>query len=140
MFLKSRTSRQQILTAPQGERRQERRSEQRLRYFWPVWYSSDGSLDIQQGRMIDLSSGGVSFVAAAGTHPDEGEQIWLRSSYPLVQDGGFGMASFTTVGRVLRNETVGPLQRRLAVKFETALEHSPAEVAAQAVPSTGPSR
>ena len=138
MFLKNRTSRQQNLTAPQYGRRQERRSEQRLRYFWPVWYSSDGSLDIQQGRMVDLSSGGVSFVAAEGTYPEEGEQIWLRSSYPLVQDGGFGMASFTTVGRVLRKEVVGPLQRRLAVQFETPLEHSPAEVAAEAVPSTGP--
>ncbi len=138
MFLKNRTSRQQVLAAPQGGRRKERRSEQRLRYFWPVWYSSDGSLDIQQGRMVDLSSGGVSFVAEEGTYPDEGKQIWLRSSYPLVQDGGFGMASFTTVGRVLRKETVGPLQRRLAVQFETPLEHCPSEVAAEAVPSTGP--
>ena len=138
MFLKSRTPRQQVLTAPKGKRHQERRSEERLRYFWPVWYSSDGSLDIEQGRMVDLSSGGVSFVAPAGTHPEEGEQIWLRSSYPLVQDGGFGMASFTTVGRVLRKETVGPLQRRLAVKFEAPLEHSPAEVGTQAVPSLGP--
>lgn len=140
MILKNRTARQQQLTAPQRGRAQERRSEQRLRYFWPVWYSSDGSLDIQQGRMIDLSSGGVSFVAATGTYPDEGEQIWLRSSYPLVQDGGFGMASFTTVGRVLRKETIGPLQRRLAVQFETPLEHAPADVAAKAVPSIGPSR
>jgi hypothetical protein len=138
MFLKNRTSREQSLTAPQSERGEERRREPRLRYFWPIWYSSDGSLDIQQGRMVDLSSGGVSFVAAEGTYPDEGEQIWLRSSYPLVEDGGFGMASFTTIGRVLRKETVGPLQRRVAVQFDVPLEHSPAEAGAEAVPSMGP--
>ena len=138
MFLENRTARQQNLRAPQDGQRQERRSEQRLRYFWPVWYSSDGSLDIQQGRMVDLSSGGVSFVAQEGTYPDEGHQIWLRSSYPVVQDGGFGMASFTTVGRVLRKELAGPLQSRLAVKFEAPLEHCPAEVAGEAVPATGP--
>ena len=137
MFLRNRTPRQQVLGAPQAER-EERRAEQRLRYFWPVWYSSDGSLDIEQGRMVDLSRGGVSFLAPAGTYPQEGEQIWLRSSYPLIEDGAFGMASFTTVGRVLRNETVGPLQRRVAVKFDAPLEHSPAEVAARGVPVMGP--
>ena len=135
MFLKNRTSREQTLTAPQSERSEERRGEPRLRYFWPVWYSSDGSLDIQQGRMVDLSSGGVSFVAAEGTYPDEGEQIWLRSSYPIVEDGAFGMASFTTIGRVLRNEAVGPLQRRVAVKFDMPLEHAPAVAGAEAVPA-----
>jgi hypothetical protein len=138
MFLENRTARRQNLRAPQDGQRQERRLEQRLRYFWPVWYSSDGSLDIQQGRMIDLSSGGVSFVAQEGTYPDEGQQIWLRSSYPLVQDGGFGMASFSTVGRVLRKEVAGTLQSRLAVKFEAPLEYCPAEIAGEAVPAMGP--
>lgn len=134
MFLTNRTAREQTLKPPQS-RPDERRCEQRLRYFWPVWYSSDGSVDIEQGRMVDLSSGGISFLAPAGTYPDQGEQIWLRSSYPLVEDGAFGMASFTTIGRVLRNEAVGPLQCRVAVKFDVPLEHAPAEAGAQAVPA-----
>ncbi|GAH84596.1 unnamed protein product, partial [marine sediment metagenome] len=46
-------------------------------------------------------------------------------------------ASFTTIGRVLRDETVGPLQRRVAVKFDAPLEHSPAEVAGRAVGGIG---
>ena len=139
MLLTNRTPRKQVLEPPKAGR-QERRSEQRLRYFWPVWYSSDGSLDIEQGRMVDLCKGGVSFLAPAGTYPDKGDQIWVRSSYPLVEDGAFGMASFTTVGRVLRQENVGALQRRVAVKFDAPLEHSPADVGAQAVPSMGLSR
>ena len=137
MYLTNRTARQQVLKPPRTSG-QERRSEQRLRYFWPVWYSSDGAIDIEQGRMVDLSSGGVSFLAAPGTHPEQGEQIWLRSSYPLVEDDAFGMASFTTVGRVLRSDAVGPLQRRIAVQFNMPLEHAPAEVAAEAAPGIGP--
>ena len=129
MFLENRTSRQQNLTAPRDERHQERRSEERLRYFWPIWYSSDGNLDIQQGRMVDLSSGGMSFLAPRGDYPEPGDQLWLRSSYPLMEDGAFGMASFTTVGRVLRSEQSTPLQRRIAVQFGSALEHCPTEVA-----------
>ena len=136
MFLTKRIAREQILEPPESQP-QERRCEQRLRYFWPVWYSSDGSLDIEQGRMVDLSSGGVSFLAPPGTYPQQGDQIWLRSSYPLIEDGAFGMASFTTIGRVLRNEAVGPLQRRIAVKFDSRLEHSPAEVAGHAVGGMG---
>ena len=136
MFLGTRSPRQQVLEPPNSPR-QERRSEQRLRYFWPVWYSSDGSLDIEQGRMVDLCSGGVSFLAPPGTYPEQGDQIWLRSSHPLIEEGAFGMASFTTIGRVLRNETVGPLQRRIAVKFDSRLEHCPAEVAGHAVGGTG---
>ena len=136
MFLRNRIPREQILEPPQSPS-QERRCEQRLRYFWPVWYSSDGTLDIEQGRMVDLSSGGISFLAPPGTYPDQGDQIWLRSSHPLIEDGAFGMASFTTIGRVLRNELVGPLQRRIAVKFDVPLEHVPAEAGAQAMPATG---
>ena len=80
MLLTNRTARQQVLKAPETPR-DERRREQRLRYFWPVWYSADGSLDIQQGRMVDLCSGGVSFLAPLGTQPEVGDHIWLRSSY-----------------------------------------------------------
>ena len=132
MFFENRTARQQLLSAPNSVK-QERRTEQRIRSLWPVWFSSDGSVDIQQGRMVDLCSGGVSFLASPGTYPERGEQIWLRSSYPVVEEGAYGMASFTTVGRVLREETAGPLQRRVAVKFEVPLEQAPAEVAGQAM-------
>lgn len=132
MFFENRTARQQVLSAPDSVK-QERRTEQRIRSLWPVWFSSDGSVDIQQGRMVDLCSGGVSFLAEPGSYPERGSQIWLRSSYPVVEEGAYGMASFTTVGRVLRDETAGPLQRRVAVRFEVPLERSPAEVAGLAV-------
>lgn len=136
MLLSSRTYRRQVLNPPQGGQ-SERRREARLRYFWPVWYSSDGNLDIQQGRMVDLCSGGVSFLAQGGYCPTAGDQIWVRSSYPLVEDGSFGMASFTTVGKVLRSEHASPVSRKVAVEFGSPLEHCPAEVGAQAGSALG---
>jgi len=136
MLLKTRVLRKQTLKPPTGLQH-ERRSEPRLRYFWPIWYSCDGNLDVQQGRMVDLSSRGMCFLAPIGDYPQPGDHLWLRSSYPLVEDGAFGMASFTTVGRVLRSEQSSPLQRRIAVQFGTSLEHSPAEVAGQAAPALG---
>ena len=129
MLLKTRIPRSQVLKPPAEEFPNDRRTEPRLRYFWPIWYSSDGNLDVQQGRMVDLSSGGASFLAPIGDYPQPGDELWLRSSYPLMEDGAFGMASFTTVGRVLRSEQSTPLQRRIAVQFGSPLEHHPAEVA-----------
>ncbi len=136
MLLKTRVPRKQILKPP-PDQPNERRSEPRLRYFWPIWYSSDGNLDVQQGRMVDLCSRGMSFLAPIGDYPQPGDQLWLRSSYPLVHDGAFGMASFTTVGRVLRTEQSSPLQRRIAVQFGSPLEHCPVEVAGEAAPALG---
>ncbi|NIA07177.1 MAG: hypothetical protein GWP14_06015 [Actinobacteria bacterium] len=137
MLLKTPITRKQELKSPDVAESMDRRSEPRLRYFWPIWYSSDGSLDVQQGRMVDLCSGGVSFLAPQGDYPEPGDDIWLRSSYPVLEDGSFGMASFTTIGRVLRSEQSTPLQRRIAVRFGTSLEHKPAEVASEAVPALG---
>ena len=137
MFVKTRIPRQQELKSPDRADYADRRSEPRLRYFWPTWYSCDGSLDVQQGRMVDLCSGGMSFLAPQGDYPDPGDDIWLRSSYPIVEDGKFGMASFTTIGRVLRMEQSTPMQRRIAVRFSSPLEHKPAEVAGEAAPALG---
>ena len=114
MLVKTRIPRKQVLKAPGEELEAERRSEQRLRYFWPIWYSNDGNLDIEQGRMLDLCSGGLSFLAPVGDYPEPGDALWLRSSYPVVKNGVFGMASFTTMGRVLRNEELSPVHRDVA--------------------------
>ena len=137
MLVKTRIPRRQVLRAPSGELQVERRREERLRYFWPIWYSDDGNLDIQQGRMVDLCSGGISFLAPIGDYPGPGDALWLRSSYPVVENGAFGMASFTSTGRVLRSEQLGPLQRRIAVEFRTPLQHRPVQVAAEAGPAVG---
>jgi hypothetical protein len=137
MFLGTRTERRQVLRPP-GAERPERRAEQRLRYGWPIWYSSDGSLNVQQGRLVDLSRGGASFLAPVGSYPEPGDEVWVRSSYPLVDEGAFGMASFTTSGLVLRSERAGPLRRRIAVAFSAPLAHCPVHRAREVLPALGP--
>ena len=137
MLLKTPVTRRQVLKSPRRADVMDRRSEPRLRYFWPIWYSSDGNMDVQQGRMVDLCSGGISFLAPQGDYPETGDQIWLRSSYPVLEDGSFGMASFTTMGQVLRTERSTPMQRRIAVKFAAPLEHKPALVASEAAGALG---
>lgn len=137
MLLETSIPKKQELKAPKQNDYSDRRSEARLRYFWPTWFSCDGSLDVQQGRMVDLSSGGMSFLAPKGDYPEPGDEIWLRSSYPIVEDGSFGMASFSTVGKVLRTEASTPMHSRIAVRFSAPLEHKPAEVAGEAAPALG---
>ena len=136
MLLNMRTERRQTL-GPPSQNREERRTERRLRYLWPLWYSQDGNQDVQQGRMVDLSSGGASFLANHAEHPQPGDELWVRGSYPIVEDGAFGMASFTTMGRVLRAERAQAMQRRIAVQFKSPLEQIPVEAAGNAVHSIG---
>lgn len=136
MLLEMRTERRQELSPP-NQKRDERRAEPRLRYLWPLWYSQDGNLDVQQGRMVDLSSGGASFLASHADHPQPGDEVWVRGSYPILEDGAFGMASFTTMGRVLRAERAQAMQRRIAVRFKSPLEQIPVEAAGNAVHAMG---
>lgn len=136
MLLSMRTTRRQELSPPASER-SERRREARLRYLWPLWYSRDGNLDVEQGRMVDLCSGGASFLATGGDCPQPGDDIWVRGSYPIVEEGAFGMASFTTLGRVLRADRAPAMQRRIAVQFSAPLEQCPIEAAGDAVSAVG---
>ncbi len=100
----------------------DRRERQRLRYCWPVWYSLDGKVDLEQGRMVDLCAGGACFLALLGEYFERGMQIWLRGDYPLEQKELFQMGSFTTVGQVLRTQPAGPSLRQVVVHFKTPLE------------------
>ena len=136
MFLTAQKPTRRAPKSPAGSR-PERRGEQRLRYLWPVWYSCDGCTDIQQGRMVDLCSGGASFQAPGEDYPEVGAQVWLRSSHPLTKHGAFAITSFTNVGRVLRSNQISPLQHRISVQFGIPLEHSPTQTASEGMPALG---
>jgi len=136
MFLKARRPKRRAPKSPAGFHL-ERRGEQRLKYLWPIWYSCDGSLGVQQGRMVDLCSGGVSLLAPGDNYPEVGDQVWLRSSYPLTKHGAFAITSFTNVGRVLRSNQISPLQHQIAVQFGIPLEHSPVQTASKGMPALG---
>ena len=39
----------------------ERRTEQRLRYYWPIWFAENFDDTLSQGQMVDVSSRGAAF-------------------------------------------------------------------------------
>ncbi len=109
----------------------ERRTEERLSYQWPVWFSEDFSKAVWQGLMVDVSSGGVAFTCTADQHcPQPGQRLITRFSIPRSDaDEGSALTSFTRTGCVCRVDKVNPFVRRIAVAFDEALSLKPAEQA-----------
>ncbi len=109
----------------------ERRSEQRLRYHWPVWFAEDFNEALSQGQMVDGSSGGAAFTCHADEScPYPGQEITARFSVPCFgPEGSFDMASFTRSGSICRVDNVNRFLRRVAVQFAKSLPFKPGEQA-----------
>ncbi len=109
----------------------ERRSEQRLRYHWPVWFAEDFNEVLTQGQMIDVSSRGAAFSChATGSCPYPGQEVTARFSVPrLGSDDSFDMANFTRSGRVKHTGEVNRFLRRVAIEFAEPLPFKPGEQA-----------
>ena len=61
----------------------ERRTEQRLRYYWPVWFAENPDHHLTQGQMVDVSSRGAAFTCYADQEcPHIGQHITTRFSVP----------------------------------------------------------
>ena len=107
----------------------ERRRERRLHYHWPVWYGEnyEGSLD--QGQMIDISSGGAAFTCYADKSPLQGQSITTRFSVPKYGCGNdsFEMENYVMDGRVCRVEQMGPFIHKVALQFTEVLPFRPGE-------------
>ncbi|MHC4124233.1 MAG: PilZ domain-containing protein [Planctomycetota bacterium] len=108
---------------------EERRRETRLRYHWPVWFAEDFGDDLNQGQMVDVSSGGAAFTCHADTTcPYPGQKLTARFSVPrIANDDGFDMTSFTCHAEVCRVDEVNSFLRRVAVQFASPLPFKPGE-------------
>jgi hypothetical protein len=113
----------------------ERRTEQRLRYYWPVWFAENPDHALSQGQMVDISSRGAAFTCYADEGcPYPGQYITARFSVPQYgPDDSFDMANFTRSGHVCRVDQVNPFLRRIAVQFAEPLPFKPGEQVAQEV-------
>lgn len=113
------------------DRDNERRREQRLRYYWPIWFAENPDSALSQGQMVDISSTGAAFTCYAEEGcPHPGEYITARFSVPHYDvDEAFDMANFTRSGHVCRVETVNSFLRRVAVQFAEPLPFKPGEQA-----------
>jgi len=107
----------------------ERRTEQRLRYQWPVWFAEDFNGILSQGQMVDVSSRGAAFTCGADEHcPYSGQDVTARFSVPRFGDGGsFDMANFIRSGRICRVEGINNFTRRVALQFAEPLPFKPGE-------------
>ena len=107
----------------------DRRTEQRLRYHWPIWFAQDINGDLAQGQMVDISSRGASFTCRADDAcPYLGQQITARFSVPRYgEDDSFDMANFTRSANICRVDQVSSFLRRIAIQFGQPLPFKPGE-------------
>jgi len=108
----------------------ERRTEERLRYHWPVFFAEDvNNGDLGQGQMTDVSSRGAAFTYYTdqyNLHP--GQHVTARFSVPQYgSDGSFNVVDFIRSGRVCRVEMVNHTLRRIAMQFADPLPFRPGE-------------
>ncbi len=108
---------------------QNRRTEQRLRYYWPVWFAEDFNDTLSQGQMVDISSRGAAFTCHSNDGcPYPGQDITTRFSVPHYgPDDSFDMENFTRSAHVCRVENVNSFLRRIAVQFAEPLPFKPGE-------------
>jgi hypothetical protein len=111
------------------EQNDERRTEQRLRYYWPVWFAEDFNETLSQGQMVDISSRGAAFTCYTNDGcPYPGQNITTRFSVPHYgPDDSFDMENFTRSAQVCRVENVNSFLRRIAVQFAEPLPFKPGE-------------
>jgi hypothetical protein len=111
------------------DKRNERRTEQRLRYSLPVWFAEYPKETLARGQMIDISSRGAAFIS--DTHdscPCFGQHITARFKVPNYRpDHSFDMVNFTRSAHVCRVDRVYSYCRRIAVQFAEPLPFKPGE-------------
>jgi len=111
------------------DKNSERRTEQRLRYRWPIWFAEYLGEELSQGQMIDISSTGAAFTCYAdGSCPYPGQHLTARFSVPRYGPGdSFDMANFTRSGHICRVNDVNSFLRRVAIQFAEPLPFKPGE-------------
>lgn len=119
---------------------QEKRSEDRLDYQWPIWFGKDFSQAVCEGLMVDVSSGGVAFTCKSGPNcPQPDEELAVRFSIPRFDDPDpTATVSISRTGVVRRVDQIDGAVRRVAFQFDKPLTLKPCEEAKlQAIHSRG---
>lgn len=111
------------------EKTNEKRSEQRLHYEWPVWFGEDFEQTRFAGQMLDVSSGGAAFKCRCGENrPLPGRNIIARFSVPRFGSAEtFNKVIFTKTGRVCRTHSLDRASHRVAIEFDKPLFFRPGE-------------
>jgi hypothetical protein len=107
----------------------ERRSEQRLRYYRPIWFSEDFDKGPLQGQMVDVCSRGMAFTCDSGEpYMCAGRRVTTRFNVPRFDLGRSPeMMSFERTGCVCRVDDSNGISRRVALQFAEPLPFKPGE-------------
>ncbi len=111
---------------------QNRRSEDRLRYNWPVWINVDPSTDrVIQGQMVDLNSRAAAFTFHTHeTQPWVHQHLTTRFGVPQGgPDAAFEVVDFIRDGHIHRVERPNPHLWRVVMQFREPLPFKPAQAA-----------
>lgn len=104
----------------------ERRTEARLRYHWPIWFAEDFNDTLTQGQMVDISSQAAAFTCYNDQCPCPGQHITTRFSVPrYASDDAFDLENFICGGHVYRIDDINPFMRRVVIQFAEALPFKP---------------
>lgn len=111
------------------DKRNERRSEQRLCYSLPIWFAEYPKETLAQGQMVDIPSRGAAFISYAhDSCPCFGQYITARFKVPNYRpDNLFDIVNFTRLAHVCRVDRVYTSWRRVAVQFAEPLPFRPGE-------------
>ena len=107
----------------------DRRTEERLRYHWPIWYTDAADQQISQGQMVDINSHSAAFTSHTTDFcPLPYEQIRARFSVPKYgEEEAFQITDFVRTAQVHRVERVAPYLNRIVVRFHEPLSFKPGE-------------
>lgn len=105
----------------------DRRSERRVRFFWPLWFGYSDRGELFRGQLIDLCPSGVCFAVDENHCPGVGQHVLTRFSYPYNEDENFQLADYANWAEVIRVDNSVPGRRRVAMRLHRRLENPPSE-------------
>ena len=102
---------------------EDKRSERRVRFCWPLWYGQDEVGRFDEAKIVDLCRSGVSFTVDAERCPQAGTDIAMRFSFPCGTDEEFAVGSYMNWSSVVRVQPAGRGKCRVAARLHEPLTH-----------------
>jgi len=105
------------------------RTEQRLRYRWPVRFARDVKGKPSPGQIVDVSSRGLAILCHADKKcPNPDQLVTVDFGVPHFDSvNSFDPVFFSRIGRVCRVDNLSNLVNRVAVQFAEPLFFKPGE-------------
>jgi hypothetical protein len=101
----------------------DRREQERLRFYWPLWFGYEENCEFLRGQIVDLNNQCVRFSLNRENSPQLGDHLLIRFSYPLNTEYSFEMGTYFQWGEVIRIDHGEDFQSRIALRLSLPLPH-----------------